>query len=249
MLERNIKIRKNLRVRRHQLDERIAHRPRKRVQETNPGDVWRGVGKRLQKAGESILLAEVASVVGGILRDENHLVDACLLKAARVFEDFFHRAADEGSLDAGNGAKRAGAAAAICNFEIRASAEDVGAERTALILADGRRFGQVIERAGRAVLPRRADDLGDIHPSARTENGIHAGDLRRDLLAVSLREASRRNQRLPLAFFRGEVSQRGEGFFSRGRDESACIDDKHIGIFRAVGGAVAFAAQKLRHGI
>ena len=126
-----------------------------------------------QQAGQPIPQAEVMPVVGGILGDQHKLAHAPVTQQAGFGQDRLDRPADRGPLMSGNGAEGTRAPAAVSDFQVRAGARDGRPQGGMLIRADGRNFGEVVDRSGMRARAQFVQKLQDVHPAARAEDAIH----------------------------------------------------------------------------
>ena len=135
--------------------------------------------------------------------------------------DGVERAADHRAFDFGDGAEGAGAAAAISDFQVGACALNAGTQYAALVQPDD--FGfvrQVVERFGVLAGADAADEVEDVHPAARADHTVQAGDFLHEVSAVTLGEAARRNDHLPAII--DQFAQGIDGFLLGGVNKRRC---------------------------
>ena len=156
---------------------------------------------------QPILHPQVVTVIGGILGDQDDLVHAHLLQRAGLGQDRRRRAADRRALDQRDGAEGARAAAAIGDLEVGAGALHRRPQGLALVGADGRGGGQVVERLRVCALAQTLHHLDNIHPAPRAQDAVDARHLAAHLGAVALRQAAGGDQDLPLALVGCQLRQ------------------------------------------
>ena len=81
------------------------------------------------------------------------------------------------------------------------------------------------------------NNLHDAAPCACTDDGIRLGDLIKQLLSIALPEAACHNQAstTPRLLIVRHAEHRCDGFFLRGLDEGAGVDDQDIRLRRLIG--------------
>jgi hypothetical protein len=172
-----------------------------------------------------------------------------LSRSGGLVDDTLDRAADRRALDERDGAEGARAAAAIGHFEVGACPGDRDAQRVAFVAADGRGFGQVVERAGVRTLAQLSLTTCTMSIQRRVPSTPSMPGLLGHFHAVALGQASGGDQKLVTAFAARQLAQDLEGFFLGRADKSAGVDDQHIGARGVVHGAVTIADEQLRHRI
>ena len=208
VLERNVQIRQDLRGGGHRLDEFVGDIARIGIHEANPGNVGRGLGECLQQVRQAIPDAQIVTVVGCVLRDDDQFANAGLMQANGFRDDRLGRPAHVRALDLGDGTKGTGPATPIGDLEIGAGSLDRSSQYIALIAADcGGLIRQMIEWLRMLATAQLAHKGDDIHPTAGADDAVDARHPFNDFLAIALGHAAGGDQQLVRAFQLGQVAQ------------------------------------------
>ena len=119
VLERNVDVRDEAGLARHQVEHRVVESPGVRVEEADPGES-RLRRERFDETGQAAAAhPEVLAVTRRVLGDEHQLRDALRFERRGLGDQRIDRSAALHSPHLGNRAERAGVVAPLAHFEIR----------------------------------------------------------------------------------------------------------------------------------
>ena len=225
VLEREINVFDDLRLRGKDLDEFVAEIFRIAVEHTDPRYFF-NLGELPQETCKHRFAVEIEPIVRAVLRDENELAYTALRQLPRLGYDVLHRAAAEPAADERDRTERAAVIAALRDFHIGGIVRRRPQARCICVVD-----GIVLARNHKAAsLQRLLDNLHDAAPRPRSDDGVRLRDLVEELLTVSLTETSRHDETAAasrLLIIRHPEHGRN-GFFLRRLNECAGIDDQDI---------------------
>ena len=231
----------------HGLDQAGGDIARVSIHDPDPGEVGDRRDEPVQQGGQPIPQPQIATIVTGVLGNEDDLADAASGEVDRIGDDLFGRPADGGALDRRDRAERTGPATPVGDLEIGAGTLDGRADHTPLIQSDRVGLGRQVNEP--AVAAELVDKDVDIHPAPGPQNAVQAGDLPEELRAGQLGEAAGRHQPLTRALDGRQLAQRIHGLVAGGADETAGIDDQQIGLGRIGRPSVPGTSEQLAHPI
>ena len=227
MLQRHVDVWSHLARRRHRFDDAVAHRRRIQVQQSNPAQRFDCV-EALDQSDESVAQADIAPVIGRILRNDDRLADAACNERLCFGCKRLHRAALADPAQRRDDAKRARVIAAFRHLEIGRRTGGRYQARQKTVSLDI--FVAIFEMQRPRARPRFVDDFSNFREGAGAHDGIDFRHELAQLRAVALRQATRDDEQLtaPLAL---RVLQDDVGrLFFGGIDERAGVDDDRLGV-------------------
>ncbi len=223
MLERHVHVRDEAGRGRHEVQDRVVERLRVRVEEPDPGEprLAEEPLDELREPGPTE--AEVLAVSRRVLGDQHELRDALPLERGRLGDERLDRPAPLLPAHLRDRAERAGVVAALAHFQVRV-APPLREHSGSGLVVESRRERLVGEpRKGRQAGGRfrRALEL------VQADEGVHLGDLRRELAPVLLHHAARDDDAVdlppPLALHL--LEDRVDRLFLGAVDEAARVDE------------------------
>ena len=207
------------------------------------------------QGGQLVFPVQIDPVRGGVLRDEDELLDAHGIEGGGLFDDLAHGAAAHLSADHGDGAVGAAVGAALGDLEVGhgvAGGDDALAaeEGGFLVVEAGELRGFFLGFPG--LVPRLddgADRLADAVDAAHAEDGVDLGELAEDLLAVAFGEASGDDDPAQgvVIFEPAEVEDVVDGFLFRAFDERAGVHDHDIRLGLVRGDLITLVHEMPEH--
>ena len=85
--------------------------------------------------------------------------------------------------------------------------------------------GETVWRSGTIGVIQTLDDVDDVHPAARPQDGVYAGDTFGNLSAVTLGQAAGGNEYLAALLFSRQFAQHLVRFFYSWGNKPARVDD------------------------
>ena len=104
VLEGNIQIWQDLRVRCHYLDQPVGDVARECVHDADPVQFRNSPGDLFEQARQAVLHPQVVAVIGRILSDQDEFTYAQFVQSPGFAQDGFRRAADRAAFDERDGA-------------------------------------------------------------------------------------------------------------------------------------------------
>jgi hypothetical protein len=191
---------------------------------------------------QAVAQAEVFAVRSGVLADQGDFAGA---GSGKIFRFAYHRfksAAAELSAQLRNDAEGAGVIAAFRDFDVRGVLRSGEDARCQIVIEKRRR------RHGHdAHIP--VNGFNDALDFAGADDRVDFGNLLENLVAIAFDQASSNDQFFGRAefFVFGHFQNGVDGFFLRGFDEAAGVDDQDVGFVGARGQFVAVMRQKAHH--
>ena len=235
-------------VHRHRLDHPVGDVAGEGVHDPDPVHIWDGFDQFFEQDGQPFLHPQIMPVIGRILGDQDQLPDPLVAQGAGLVQNRVHRAADRGPFDERDGAKRARAAAAIGDFDIRAGPLHRRAQGFPFVHPHRNRFGREVVKGFRMFLATElGDDIHNVHPTAGAEQAVNARDALHHFHPVALGQASGGDEELPAPFVCGLFPQHAVGLIPRGADEPAGVDEEYPRLVRVGDRAESGGAEELCH--
>ena len=182
---------------------------------------------------ETGAVLQIDTVGAGVLRNHQQLLHAGIHETFGFGHDVFHRAADEISAQARNDAERAAMVAAFGNFQVGIVA------RGELDTLRWHQVNQGVVAVDYGLRNHLMDGRNHFFVGMRAGDAKHAGMHAGDLLGVFAHAAGDNDA----AVFTHGLADGVERFLLGAVDETAGVDDDHIGAFIAGDDVVAFQFQ------
>ena len=242
MLHRQVKIIADVRQALHRIQQALVHALGIAVQRAQPFHAGNR-GDFLDELGQLALPAVVRAVTRGVLRDERKLLHALRRQRLHLGQNIRLRAAAVAAADHRNRAVRAPVVAALADADVRA------------VFRRGQHAAKLVELAvvvgidGAAALSGFLQRFVELLIVVHAHDHVHLGHLLADGLRVTLGKAARRHQQAAAArlLVARHFKQRGDGFFLRGLDESAGVDDDHLRPRRVGNDLIAVLLEHREH--
>ena len=223
VLQRDVHVGHEARLARHQLQHRVVERLRVRVEKADPRKGRPGE-QRLDEARQPVApRAEVLAVARRVLRDQDELRDALRLEAPRLGDERLDRAAPLEAPHLRNRAEGARVVAPLADLEVRVAPAAREHPRRELVVEPRR------QRLVREPRQRRQARRGRrrVLELVEADEGVHLGDLLRELAAVLLHHAARDDDAVDLAALLALdlLEDRLDRLFLGAVDEAAGVDE------------------------
>ena len=198
MLQRHVQVGHDLLLAGHDLDQLVADVAGIGVHEPQPLEIVAGaIADGREQPGQTVGLAPVAAVVGGVLGHDHQFLGAGPHQAVDLVDDGFDGPAVQLALEGGDGAEGAGRVAAVGNLEIGAAALDRRARHGRFKI--GVRIAQ--QRVALKIAPARAaadalQQLQHLHPAPCAQQAVDLGHAFQHFVAVALGQAAGGDQDL-----------------------------------------------------
>ena len=250
MLKRQVDVLADLLAFRHRRQRLVVYRRRVEVQQPDPLEAVDRV-QVAQEPRERAALAAIDAVEGGVLRDQQQLLDAARRERARLADDRLRRTASIRAAQRRDDAEGALVVAALGDLDVgvmprrreqtrRVRVVDVGRARLrrgrrGLGIGDWGLVGAHEVQRPRFRPARSARDRADnLRHLAGAEHGVDLRDLLLQLIAIALRHAAGDDEPPAGAVFLvlGHFENRVDRLLLRRIDECARVDDDHVGVRR-----------------
>ena len=230
------------------VDELVREVDRVGVKDADPLDALKRV-EFAQKLREAHAAVQIQSVVGGVLSDQNQLADSIGRQFARFAGDLLDRLGDVLAAHAGDGAEGAQAIAAFGDLQVGIVPRRDPQARRVFERADRRRAKQaaLLETLSQGAV----DDLGDFFAAENADDVIDLGNLLEEVLLLAFGQAAGHDHRphAPLLLERQHLANDAERFLPGRLDETAGVDNNHVGAVRVGSKCVPVLGQPAEHAL
>ena len=218
VLERDVEVFAYLGLAGHHFDHLVGKGRRVGVVEADPADAV-DPAQGLEQLGQSSASVEVESVVGGILRNDDQFADAPICQFAGLLQQRLHRNRDVRPPDQRDCAVAAPPVAPFGDLQI-----GIVFRRRELALRSQGRVGGSLQGADNVV------------PVVHTEEFVHFGQLRSQLLGIALAQTAHYEETLDLARLLGRCRPQDhvDRLLLGVADESTGVDHHNLASVRSL---------------
>ena len=243
MLNGNVHVFDDLRLRRDHVDELVGHFVRVEVVDAYPVELF-DPAQLPQQLRQLSLSVKVNAVAAGILGDDDKLLYAVLGKHPRLIEAVLQAAAAVSAPQGGDDAVGAAVVAALRDLQIGIVRR--GSQHTAGLRQDGI---DVAETADSLICKQSLHRRDDVVIAARSQDAVHLGHFPQNFLLIALRKAAG-DQDLtddPLLLQRAHGQDIINGLALSRVDKAAGVDDNHIRALDAAQQLITGLLKQIHH--
>ena len=213
-MEGDVEVFADLRLGGHHLDHLLGEGGRVGVVEANPLQLFDAT-QPTQQLAKHTLAVEVDAVVGGVLSDDNQLLDPLVSQLACLLFQLLHPHRAVLATDERNGTVAALPVAPLRDFQVG-------------VVVRGRQ----VAFGGKLLALHSPQTADDVVPGAGAEVTVHFGNLLTQLVGITLREAAHHKELLdaPRTLRLDRLQNQFNRLGLRIANEAAGVDNHHLGI-------------------